>query len=438
MQSADTIVDTFNTSTRHLLQALEQPDFYIELLMIGIAVAVAVLSSVLIQRMVRRNAQGMVELQLPGNGKIHVPHDIFMKPLKLLPPLLSLVALDIVLVIADAFVADDQWILTAKGLAKAWLLVSVVLMLVNNRGVAFFISGVIILGAMLHATGLGHSVHTYLASLAIDFGKFQLSVLGIIHGIIIFVVVFWLAGVLSGGLEGSLRRSSRMSYNARELILQFFRVFVYSIAVLVTLNAMGVDLTALAVFGGALGVGVGLGLQKITANFVSGVTLLLEKSVKIGDLIEVGGNTGWVRQLHTRYALIETFDGREVLVPNEELISSRVTNWTYSNAFARIELTVPVTYGSDAKLARQLMLEAVMEHPKFLKHPEPTCWLREFGDNGLKFLLTFWIPDIKEGRSAPQSEVMFAIMDKFAARGIKMPQPGPQDLILRNTEGLRA
>ncbi len=133
------------------------------------------------------------------------------------------------------------------------------------------------------------------------------------------------------------------------MTVKFFKIFVYLVAFVITLSAMGIDLTAFAVFSGALGVGVGLGLQKLTGNFVSGVTLLLEKSIKIGDLIEVAGNTGWVRQLHTRYALIETFDGREIMIPNEELVSTRVINWTLTTTLARAEVKIAIDLDSDAE-----------------------------------------------------------------------------------------
>jgi small-conductance mechanosensitive channel len=164
-----------------------------------------------------------------------------------------------------------------------------------------------------------------------------------------------------------------------------------------------------------------LGLQKITANFVSGITLLMEKSIKIGDLIEVGGSTGWVRQLNIRYALIETADGREILIPNEELVSTRVTNWTHTSNTARIDIKVGVSYASDPLQVRELMLAAARAHPLCLKDPAPSCWLNEFGYNAMQFLLIFWIPDVRDGRMGPQSEVMIAILEKFRKAGIDIP-----------------
>lgn len=286
-----------------------------------------------------------------------------------------------------------------------------------------FIAVIVAITIALNLTGFMSPVTAYLDSLAFEIGKFHFSMLNLIHGLIILVIVFWLAHLSSNTLESYLRRSSRLTYNARELTVKFFRIFVYFVALMITLSAIGVDLTAFAVFGGALGVGIGLGLQKITANFVSGITLLLEKSIKIGDLIEIGTESGWVRQLNVRYMLMETFDGRELMIPNEELTSTRVTNWTHTHNQARVEVKVGVAYNTDLKLAQKLMLAAALEYPKCLKDPEPKCWLREFADSAVNFQLVFWVPDVRDGRLGPQSDVMFAIYEKFKAHGVEIPFP---------------
>lgn len=418
--ASDSLIQRFHSATGNFVQALAEPQFYVQMLVIIASVAFALLAALLVRRIAKRHAQAMLDA-LPGINRFHLSTGIVTRPLKLLAPVLAIFILDALGGITQAAIGDGAFIIAAGGLAKAWLMVRIVTLVVRTKPVAWFISVIIIYLAIMHMIGLGHYMKEYLASLEFNIGKYHLSMLGLVHGIVIFVVVFWLANTLTASFEGYMRKTSRISYNARELILQLFRIIAYGIASLITLDVMGVDLTALAVFGGALGVGIGLGLQKLTANFVSGITLLLEKSVKIGDLIEVGGNTGWVRQLNTRYALLETFDGREILVPNEELTSSRVTNWTYSNPYARVEIVIPVSYDTDARQAQKLILESAHAYEKCLKEPAPSCVLREFADNGMKFQLTFWVPDVKEGRSVPQSEIMLAILDKFKAVGIKIP-----------------
>lgn len=411
------LLEKIHTSTQELLQALEQTDFYVELLLSGISLVVCWLVARLIQGFARRR---MAQLT-----RLHLTEEVLGRPFVLLTPLLFVLGLSSLKPLAEHFTEQLLVIPAAIEGALAYFAARLVLMLVKSRPVAWFITVVICAYALLGATGFMGSTAAYLQSMGFTLGKYNLTLLGLIQGIVIFVIVFWMAGASTRGLELYLSRISALSYSARELIKKFFTVLAYFLAFVITLGAVGVDLTALAVFGGALGVGIGLGLQKITSNFVSGVTILLEKSVKIGDLVEVGVNTGWVRQLHMRYVLIETSDGREVLIPNEELVSQRVTNWTYSNEHARIDVRVVIAYASDAVRAQALMLEAAKTHPLCLKTPEPLCWLREFGDKGLVFLLTFWIPDVKEGRYTPQSEVMYAILEKFRSNGIDIPHDPP-------------
>lgn len=395
------------------LQALESVDIYICLLTAGITVALAWLLSLLGRRLAERGKHGAPPLWM-------------RKSFPLLTPLLSVLIMSATQPVAASFLEDSENTELLGGinaLFVAWLVCRAVLLMVESRIMAWFISAVVVLYTALSATGYMKSTAAYLSGMAFEFGKVKLSMLHIVQGVIIFVIVFWLAGLASRTAETQLRRSTALSYSARELIVKFFKLFVYFVALLITLGAMGVDLTAFAVFGGALGVGVGLGLQKITSNFVSGIIILIEKSVKIGDLVEVGNFTGYVRQLQMRYTLIETFDGREVLVPNEELISTRVTNWTYSNEQARVEIRVPIPYGADARKVRDLLLQAALSHPLCLKNPEPFCHLQEFGENGMFFRLTFWIANINEGRGGPQSEVMLDILDRLNAAGIAL-EPG--------------
>lgn len=398
------------------ITALTSPDFYIQVLCLGLAIVLAILISILVQR--------RCKLHFEKHPPRRIDVEFILKPLSLLGPLLAIIFLSFASPLADRYAGDVSITDPLMQLVVAYLFARFVLLIVQSRPVAYFLASVIMVVASLRASGFISSTTAYLRSVGFDIGQFHISMLNLVHGLVILVVVFWVAGTLSRTLESYLRRSSSLSYTARELTVKFFRIFIYFVALLITLSAVGVDLTAFAVFGGALGVGIGLGLQKITANFVSGITLLLEKSIRIGDLIEVGNNTtGTVRELNIRYALIETPDGREIMIPNEELVSTRVTNWTHTTDFARVDIKVPIAYNENAHKAREIMLEAAKAHPQCKKDPKPNCWLREFGDNGLIFQLVFWIPDVKEGRNGPQSDVMFAILEKFKAASIKMPSP---------------
>lgn len=415
MSPAEYLQNTFIDRKDEIFAAVTTPEFYIEMLLTGIAVVAGVLIAAIIRR--------RINLYLKRHPLKTLDPEFFTKPLSLLGTILTLVCLTVAKPFAIKYGVGGSWLAAFAEVCVAYLAARTALLIIPSRGVAWFIAVVAMIVGVLDATGFMKSTTEYLHSMELTVGKFQISMLNLAHGIIILVVVFWIAGVLSRTLESYLRRSSSLSYNARELTVKFFKLFIYFVALLITLSAIGVDLTAFAVFGGALGVGIGLGLQKVTANFISGITLLMEKAIQIGDLIEVGGVSGWVRQLNVRYTLLETSDGREVLIPNEELLTTRVMNWTHSNNNARIEIKVMVNYDSDPTKVQEFMLAAARAHPLCLKNPAPSCFLREFLDGGMQFALTFWIPDVREGRFEPQSSVMIAIHQRFHEAGIQFTSP---------------
>ena len=218
------------------------------------------------------------------------------------------------------------------------------------------------------------------------------------------------------------------------VLLRMSKLLLYGGLVLVVLAALGVDLTLLAVFGSAIAIGLGFGLQKITANLVSGLILWWEDSFSLGDLIELDDSViGYIRRIDLRYTLLETFNGKEIMVPNETMVSNNVTNLTYSNKRGRIQIPIGVSYDSDIDKARELIIEAAREHPSCASDPQPACFLREFADSSVNFLLFFWVDDVTNGLYGPQSEVMLAIWHKFKQHDIEIPFP-QQDVHVKTEE----
>ncbi len=256
-------------------------------------------------------------------------------------------------------------------------------------------------------------------------GAAEVSFYSILSGMFGIVFLLWTASLVSGIVEKSIGRMIWLEANNRALLTKALQVVLYFVLFMVTLDLLGIDLTAFAVFGGALGVGLGLGLQKVTANFISGIILLVEKSVKNGDLVDLGGGiSGIVRHTGTRYTLIDTGDGRDIMVPNDDFISNRVTNWTYSSKGVQIEIRVNIAYGADIDLAQKLMLAAASQHPCCSRFRPVNCYLQEFAGEGINFVLSFWIEDvICDGRVKPRSEVMLAIVRAFRENGIEMVAP---------------
>jgi len=267
-------------------------------------------------------------------------------------------------------------------------------------------------------------------------GQYQLNLYKAIKIIIALAVIFWLAAIISDLGERRIEGLQRLNSNNKALIEKIFQVILYFIAFIIALDVIGLDLTALSIFGGGLGIGIGFGLQKITSNFISGMILLLEKSIEVDDLIELeDGMFGFVRHTGARYTRIETWDNKEVMVPNEDLITHRVTNLTYSDNIGRISIPVGVSYKSDIEKAYELILEAAQEHPQCMTEPQPKCYLMEFADSSVNFLLHFWINDVTKGRYPPHSDVMFGIWRKFKENNIEIPFP-QRDLHLKDMQGI--
>mgnify|MGYP006104781979 FL=1 len=274
-------------------------------------------------------------------------------------------------------------------------------------------------------------------NLSFKFGETHVSVYILTKALIFIAILFWVVGVVSGFVEKRIKLIKGLKESNKALITKAFQSVIYFIAFLLALNFLGIDLTAFAFLGGAIGIGIGFGLQKIASNFISGIILLFEKSVQKDDLIELNDGTfGTIRHTSARYTLIETFDGKEIMIPNEDFVINPVINWTYSNRKGRIELKLGVSYKSDIKKAKELILEAAKEHPRCSVDPEPTCVLTDFADSSVNFLLFFWVDDVIQGRYEPKSDVMFSIWDKFKANGIEIPFP-QQDIYIKNPEALK-
>lgn len=261
-------------------------------------------------------------------------------------------------------------------------------------------------------------------NLAVAVGDTVITPYRLLKAILVVVVLIWTASLVTGIVDSRVQRLEAVKAANRQLLSKIFQIAIYFAVFLVGLDALGIDLTAFAVLGGAVGIGLGFGLQKITSNFISGLILVFEKTLKVGDLIELpDGTLGFVRHLGARHTLVETFDTKEIMVPNEDFITSRVTNWTYSSPKGRVEIPIGVSYGSDLELVERCILEAATAHPRCSKDPAPQCYLREFGDSSVNFLLYFWIDDVTQGRYRPQSDVMFAIWRSFKEHGIEIPFP---------------
>jgi len=253
-------------------------------------------------------------------------------------------------------------------------------------------------------------------------------------------VLFWLGRVSSNFGQKVIRAQQSLDMPTRELFAKLFEIALFFGVFVLLLQVLGLDLTALTVFGGALGVGLGFGLQQIASNFISGIILLIERSMSAGDYIELDdGRAGIIKDINMRSTTLETFDGKEIMVPNEAFITSAFTNWTRDDPRQRYEVEFSVAYDTDLHAVPPAVEEAVLKHPRVLREPEmPDCELRGFGDSGVNFAIEFWVDGLDDGPNNFSSDVLFLVWDALQDGGFQIPYPQREIRILGNPAGAKA
>ncbi len=278
----------------------------------------------------------------------------------------------------------------------------------------------------LHITGLLPRIHAAMEALSFQSGGHRFSLWLLFQAAAVIVLAVIVALTLARLVESRLMGVTQMNLSLRMALSKAARTVLLIVAVLFALPAVGIDLTVLSVFGGALGVGIGFGLQKVASNYISGFIILLDRSVRIGDLVTVDNKYGEVSQINTRYTLLRSLDGTESIVPNETLISQTVVNHSLSKPNVRISLPVQVSYDADLEQAEALMLEAAHDQKRVIfddPHNLPRVYLKEFADNGILLELSIWIRDPSEGQNNLRSDINWAIWRRFKAAGIEIPFP---------------
>src|SRR5664280_1887704 len=310
-------------------------------------------------------------------------------------------------------------------LTTAWVVINVLTSIIHNRFVNRVVAGSAWTIAALSILRLLDPVTASLDSPAasIMIGGLRLSPLLLLKTTALLLVTLWVANAMSNFLEKRVQTFSDLTPSIQVLIGKLIRIALLTIAIVVVLSSMGIDLSVLALFSGAVGVGLGFGMQKIVSNLVSGIILLADKSIKPGDVITVGEQFGWVTTMGARYTSVNTRDGREYLVPNEDFITQKVINWSYSNNEIQVEFKFGVSYDSDPHRVREIALAATNGVPRVLDNPPAVCHLIAFGDSSLDFCLRFWINDPSNGLTNVRGTVMLKLWDAFKREGIEIPFP---------------
>lgn len=269
-----------------------------------------------------------------------------------------------------------------------------------------------------------------LEEISITVGNIQLSLYGLSRVFFFGALLFWLGRASNNFGKDIIRSQHKLDISTREVFAKLFEVGLFCVVFILLLNIMGVNLTALAVFGGAVGVGLGLGLQSIASNFISGIIILLDKSLAIGDFVELeDGKKGFVREFKMRHAVLETYDGKDILVPNETFISSLLINWSHKDPKQRYRVDFSVAYSTDVRAMVEIIKEAVAEHPQVISglnvpfEERPDCEIDSFGDNGVNMFIEFWIDGIDDGKNRVGGDLLLIILETLKAHDISIPFP---------------
>ena len=327
-----------------------------------------------------------------------------------------------VIMLASTWPSRSYLLAVAANLAFAWVIIRLITSVIRNAFIVRLVSLSAWLVAALSIIGqLGPAIEA-LDSVSIVLGGLRLTPLLLIKLGALLILALWLTSIASNFIESRINRSTDLTPSIQVLLVKMIRMGLMIFAVAVAMSAVGINLSALAIFSGAAGVGIGFGLQKIVANFISGIILLADKSVKPGDLVTIGDSSGRISAMKTRYISVAAGDGREFLIPNEDLVTQKVVNWTYTDKNTLVKVGFGTNYDADPRLVCKLAIELAAAAPRAIKSKPPNCILTEFAEAGMKFSLTFWIAD-PDGMDGVKSEVMLALWDVFKREGIRVPYP---------------
>lgn len=356
-------------------------------------------------------------------------------------PLFNIIALSIAIKISQYTVQQSWLIRIAVSLAVVFMLYSIITRFIPNKFIKNLVKWIAIPLAVLQVFGWLDEVSAYLDTIDMQVGNIRISAYAIARVVVVGMILFWLGRVANNTGQQIIRNIDDLEIGTREVFAKLFQVTVVVIIFILLLQAMGINLTALAVFGGALGVGLGFGLQAIASNFISGIIILLDKSITVGDYIELeDGQTGVIRELKMRSTTLETFDGKDIMVPNERFITTNFINWTHKNKKQRYSIEFQVSYKTDLHALFDLLREVVASHPQVLSGDDlpfeerPDAEIASFGDSGVNILIEFWMEGIDDGKNRVGGDILLMIWDSFKEHNIEIPYPQREVKILNPNE----
>ena len=419
----DTVIESFITKFDEILNQVlvwsTSPKFYTQL---GLILAAFILASICAKFL--RKITPFFQ-SLPEEGAFFLIRQSLYQFQSLLFPLLSIIFLGISVEISNTLVEQDWVVRIVLGLTVIGLLYTVTRRYVSHPIVRSIIKWLILPLAVLHVFGWLDDFIRYIDSIALEVGNIRISLYGIARVVIFGGVLFWLGRISNNVGQKAIRRQEALDLGTREVFAKLFQIVLFAAIFILLLQVMGINLTALAVFGGALGVGLGFGLQQIASNFISGLIILLDRSVTVGDYVELeDGRAGLIHELNMRATTLKTFDGKDIVVPNEQFITTTFTNWTHRDKLQRYEIEFSVAYKTDVDKMLELVRKTVQSHPQVLSEPEQAdAEIAQFGESGVDILVEFWMEGIDDGENHVDADLKLMIWHVLKEHDIEIPFP---------------
>lgn len=423
-------------TTDLVLGLLGQTETYVQLLLVLVIFGLAFLISGRIRRMVPMLSS--------------VPTDAATNPLRKLTGHLGNLMFPLLTILAMSFAVE----VSTRLLGQSWLLhiALVVAMLlvfhaiirdhVRNDFIAFVFRWVGMPLLFLHLVNLLELIIEILESMKVTVGNIEISAYGVVRVALFGSMLFWFGRVSSSTGQEIIRRQERLDFRTREVAAKLLEASIFGVIALLLLQIMGINLTALAVFGGAVGVGLGFGLQAIASNFISGIIILLDRSVSVDDYIELeDGRSGFVRELTLRSTALETFDGKVIMVPNEKFVTGSFTNWTHKDKKQRYRVDFSVAYHSDIRKLIEIIKETVASHEQVISGDDvpfeerPDCEIDSFGDSGVNMFVEFWMEGIDDGKNRVGGDLLLMIFEAMRDNGFEIPFPQREVRVLNDSFG---
>lgn len=427
----DAFVQQLETVLQQIVQWFTSPPFYAQCGIILIAILLAYGTSKWLV-----NASSLLNKAPEKNSALNLKHLLY-RLRGLVFPLLTILALAIGAELSESIVEQSWLVRAAQGLAVVVMCHALISQLIVSPFLKLFFKWTLIPLAVLHVFGWLNPTIEYLDGIAVSIGNIEFSAYGLLRTLFFGFILFWIGRFSNNFGQQFIRQREELDIGTREIFAKLFEIFLLIVIFFILLQVMGINLTTLAVFGGALGVGLGFGLQAIASNFISGLILLLDRSLIIGDYIELeDGRAGTIRALNMRCATLETFDGKDIVVPNETFITSSFTNWTHKDKRQRYGLEFQVAYKTDLHALFPLLIETVSKHPQVISGDDVEAELRPdaeisgFGDSGVDILVEYWMEGIDDGKNRVDADLKLMIWDVLKDHVIEIPFPQREIRIL--------